>query len=168
LRLVACSRIPHPLFYEWGFSVPSHQFLRPLLQFNGLELHHLTPSRILHMAAFVSLCEAYIRIEPHFNLWNYFFHSRLQQGSGVKTMALGNVDIFVRSRPGVDPYFSLPMSDPSVRWLKVWFYLRNDADVPLIVFMGSRPICQPKWGYSVAQKDLCRLQPLRDVVQPLL
>jgi hypothetical protein len=102
------------------------------------------------MAAFVSLCEAYIRIEPHFNLWNYFFHSRLQQGSGVKTMALGNVDIFVRSRPGVDPYFSLPMSDPSVRWLKVWFYLRNDADVPLIVFMGSRPICQPKWGYSVA------------------
>jgi hypothetical protein len=30
----------------------------------------LTPSVILHMAAFVTLCEAYMGIEPHFNLWN--------------------------------------------------------------------------------------------------
>jgi hypothetical protein len=30
------------------------------------------PSVILHMAAFVTLCEAYMGIDPHFNLWNYF------------------------------------------------------------------------------------------------
>jgi hypothetical protein len=29
------------------------------------------------MAAFVSLCEPYMGIEPHFNVWNYFFHARL-------------------------------------------------------------------------------------------
>jgi hypothetical protein len=29
------------------------------------------------MAAFVTLCEAYMEIEPHFNLWNYFFRARL-------------------------------------------------------------------------------------------
>jgi hypothetical protein len=29
------------VFYEWGFSVPSHHFLHSLLQFYGLELHHL-------------------------------------------------------------------------------------------------------------------------------
>jgi hypothetical protein len=46
------------------------------------------------MAAFVTLCEAYMRIEPHFNLWNYF-HSQLQQGSGAEMVASGNVDIFV-------------------------------------------------------------------------
>jgi hypothetical protein len=28
----------------------------------------LTPSRVLHIAAFVTLCEAYMGIEPHFNL----------------------------------------------------------------------------------------------------
>jgi hypothetical protein len=38
-----------------------------------LELHHLTPSEILHMAAFVTLCEAYIGIEPSLNLWSHFF-----------------------------------------------------------------------------------------------
>jgi hypothetical protein len=55
-------------FYEWGFGVPSHQFLHLLLQFYDIELNHLTPSGILHMAAFVALCEAYMGIEPHFNL----------------------------------------------------------------------------------------------------
>jgi hypothetical protein len=47
------------------------------------------------MAAFVTLCEAYMGIEPHFNMWNYFFHARLQQGSGMKTVALDTVDIFI-------------------------------------------------------------------------
>jgi hypothetical protein len=67
-------------FYERGFDVPSHRILLSLLQFYGLELHHLTPSGILHMAAFVTLCEAYMRIEPQFDLWNYFFRALLQQG----------------------------------------------------------------------------------------
>jgi hypothetical protein len=47
------------------------------LQFYNLEPHHLTPSGILHMAVVVTLCEAYMRIEPLFNLWNYFFRARL-------------------------------------------------------------------------------------------
>jgi hypothetical protein len=66
--VVACA-----VFYEQGFSVPSHQFLLLLLLTYGLELHHLTPSRILHMAAFVTLCEAYIGIEPHLTCGATFF-----------------------------------------------------------------------------------------------
>jgi hypothetical protein len=52
--------------------VPSYQFLHSLLQYYGLELHHLTYSGILHIAAFVTLCEAYMGIDPHFYLWNQF------------------------------------------------------------------------------------------------
>jgi hypothetical protein len=66
--VVACSE-----FYERGFGAPPHRFLHTLLHFYGLELHHLTPSGILHIAAFVILCEAYMGIEPHLNPWNYFF-----------------------------------------------------------------------------------------------
>jgi hypothetical protein len=29
------------------------------------------------MAFFVTLCEAYMVIDPHFDMWNYFFHTRL-------------------------------------------------------------------------------------------
>jgi hypothetical protein len=49
-----------------------------------LELHHLTPSGILYMVAFMTLCEAYMGIEPHFNLWNYFFHACLWKGLGTE------------------------------------------------------------------------------------
>jgi hypothetical protein len=52
------------VFYEQGFGVPSHRFLYSLLLFYGLELHHLTPSEIFHMAAFVTLGEAYMGIDP--------------------------------------------------------------------------------------------------------
>jgi hypothetical protein len=62
------------LFYERGFGVPSYQLLCLLLQLNGLELHHLTPLEILHIVTFVTLCEAHMEIDPHFNLWTYFFH----------------------------------------------------------------------------------------------
>jgi hypothetical protein len=48
--IVACAE-----FYERGFGVPSHQFLCLLLQFYDLELHHLTPLGILHVATFVTL-----------------------------------------------------------------------------------------------------------------
>jgi hypothetical protein len=81
----------------------------------------------------------------------------------MEIAALGNVDIFVRFRLGVDPYFHLPMSDTLVGWWKVWFFLRNNPSMPLPMFMGSRLIPQPKWRYGVAQMDLCKLQPLHDV-----
>jgi hypothetical protein len=70
--VVACTT-----FYEWRFGVPSHRFLCSLLRSYDLELHHLTPSGILYMVAFVTLCKAYIGIEHHFNLWSYFFRARL-------------------------------------------------------------------------------------------
>jgi hypothetical protein len=104
-------------------------------------------------------------LSPRFNLWNYFFRAWLQQGPGVETVALGNVDIFVRFGHGVDPYFHLPTFDPLEGWQNVWFFLRNDTDVALLVFMGSRPILQPNWGYNVVKRDLRRLQPLHEVIQ---
>jgi hypothetical protein len=71
-------------FYKRGFGVPTHQFLRSLLQFYGLELHHLSPLGILHVTAFITLCEAYMGIEPHINLWNYLFRVWLRLNSDTK------------------------------------------------------------------------------------
>jgi hypothetical protein len=90
--------------------VPSHQFLHSLLWFYGLKQHHLTPSFILHITAFVTLCEAYMGIEPHFDMWNHFFRGQLLPGSGVEVAVLGCVDIYIKSGHGVNPYFHLPMS----------------------------------------------------------
>jgi hypothetical protein len=144
-------------FYERGFGTPSHRFLRLLLQYYGIELPNLTPSGVLHIATFMTLCDAYLGVDPEFNLWNYFFHAQLQQGSEAKVVALGGVDIFITSGHGVDPYFLLLTSGPPDEWQKVWFFLRNNTEAPLPMFTGSHPIPQPNWGYRMAQRDLHRL-----------
>jgi hypothetical protein len=56
---------------------------------------------------------------------------------------LGGMDISVKFRHGVDPYIHLPMSESMDGWRKVWFVLRNDVDMPLPEFKGSRLIPQP-------------------------
>jgi hypothetical protein len=77
----------------------------------------------------------------------------------AEAVVLGSVDIFVRSGPGVDPYFHLSMSGPPVGWWKVWFSLRNNTDVPLPMFTGSDPVPQPKWGCSVPTKTSAGYNP---------
>ena len=38
-----------------------------------MELQHLTPNGIQHIAAFVTLYEGFLGISPHFDPWWYFF-----------------------------------------------------------------------------------------------
>jgi hypothetical protein len=106
-------------------------------------------------------------IEPHFDLWNYFFCTQLQHGSDAEAVVQGSVDIFVRSGSGVDSYFHFPMSDLATGWRTVWFFLRNDADAPLSIFSGCHPVPELKWGYNVDQQYVRKLQPLCDVIRQL-
>jgi hypothetical protein len=45
-------------------------------QYYGLKLHHLTPSNVLHIAIVITLCEAYLGVDPNLDLWKYFFRVR--------------------------------------------------------------------------------------------
>jgi hypothetical protein len=78
-------RIPKPpssfrvmflAFLLRGLSFPAHEFLRRLLFVYGVQLHQLTPNSILHIACFITLCESFLGIEPHFLLWKYLFRLR--------------------------------------------------------------------------------------------
>lgn len=55
-----------------GFSI--HPFLRGLLHFYDLQLHHLSPNSIFHIACYVTLWEAFLRCLPHFGLWRRYFY----------------------------------------------------------------------------------------------
>jgi hypothetical protein len=117
--------------------------------------------------AIITLCEDYMGIEPHINLWNYFFRIWLQQGSSVEAAVWGYVDRAVRSEQGIDPYFCLSISNHLVGWQRKCFFLRNDANAPLLAFTCNRAAPQPSMGYGVAQWDIRKLQPLCKVVQQL-
>jgi hypothetical protein len=51
-------------------------FFCGLLDFYDMNLTHLNPNSILQVSIFIHLCEAYLRILPHFGLWKYLYHYR--------------------------------------------------------------------------------------------
>jgi hypothetical protein len=157
--IVACAA-----FYEWGFGLPSHRFLHSVLRSYGLELHHLTPSGILHAVAFVTLCEAFLGVEPPLNLWSHFFRVRLWHDSGAGAVSLGSVDISVRTGPRTKPYFLVPQPNPSVGSWKAWFLLKYVAEAPLPTFKGGCPIPHPSWEFNVTRSNFPCLQPLLKMV----
>jgi hypothetical protein len=67
------------LFHERGLMISSHYFFRGLLHHYDIELQHLNPKGVQHIATFVTLCEGYLGVEPHFKLWKYFFIVSLQK-----------------------------------------------------------------------------------------
>ena len=60
--------VVHSAFFQRGLSIPVHPFLRGLLYWYGLELHTLNPNGLLHVSCFITLCECFLGIEPHFDL----------------------------------------------------------------------------------------------------
>jgi hypothetical protein len=56
----------------------------------------------------VTLCEAFLGVEPPLNMWSYFFWVRLQLDLSAGTTSLGSVDISVCTSPGTKPYFLIP------------------------------------------------------------
>jgi hypothetical protein len=122
----------------------------------------------MHMAAFVTLCEAYIGIEPPLNLWSHLFRAWLWPDSGTGVVLLGSVDILVRTGPWSDAYFSIPQPNSLIGWQNAWFLLKNEADAPLPPFIDGCPVPDPDWVHPVTQIDFPRLQPLLETVWVLL
>ena len=48
---------------------PLHTFVQGLMFYYGLDFHDLAPNFILNILAFIVVCEAFLRIKPHFGLW---------------------------------------------------------------------------------------------------
>ena len=56
-------------FFHYRFNVPPSKFLRSVLDFYEIELHHLNPNSTTMLSVFVDLCEAFLGIEPSLNLF---------------------------------------------------------------------------------------------------
>ena len=60
-------------FHEHGLGYPMYWFLCGLLNEWGLELQHLNPMGVLHIAGFITVCEAFLGMEPHVALFEQIF-----------------------------------------------------------------------------------------------
>jgi hypothetical protein len=124
-------------FYEREFGRAPHRFVHSLLQYYDLEFHHLTPSGVLHIMTFVTLCEAYRWTNHDFDLWNYFFRVRCLQDPVAELTISEGMIIHLLVEHGVDPYPEISMLRSMKGWWKKWFYLKNDASILLLEFTSG-------------------------------
>lgn len=84
-------------FYWRGFGVPEHPFLRKLIDHYKINLCNPHPNSILSISIFINLCEGYLGIFPHFNLFRHFFCQNKKGGWRLKNCRRG-----VSKPPGWD------------------------------------------------------------------
>ena len=51
--------------------------MRALLHHYGVELQHFSPNAISAMAIFAAVCEGYLGVMPHWELWLHLFQGEL-------------------------------------------------------------------------------------------
>ena len=80
-------------FTEKGRLPPkevAHWILCGLLDEWGLELQHLNPTGVLHIAGFITVCEAFLGMEPHVVFfWWLFSRQALSEGDPPRTTPVG-------------------------------------------------------------------------------
>ncbi|KAK1653857.1 hypothetical protein QYE76_071662 [Lolium multiflorum] len=136
-----------------GLSAPIHEFLRGLLFVYGLQLHHLTPNSILHIAIFITLCESFLGVHPNWALWKRIFLLR-RNGSHNIAYNIGGVVICVR--PDVE-YFNIKFPDSVQGWRKRWLYVREECpdsqEFNIAPFDGSSTILRRRSWDAEATED---------------
>jgi hypothetical protein len=112
-------------FAERGLALPSCSFFRGLLYFYGLELHHLNPNSICHIAIFIHFCEAFLRIGPHWDLFRFLFQVK-PQPTTKNLSVVGGASIQLRQQAS-DRYLSYKFPSNIPGWKNHWFYIENHA-----------------------------------------
>jgi hypothetical protein len=106
-----------------GLGLPVSPFFRGLLDYYSLNLTHLNPNSVLQIAIFVHLCEAFLRISPHFGLWRYLYHCKLGMASG-QHQVVGGASLELRRGRKVE-YLDIPLKDSIKGWRLEWFTMEN-------------------------------------------
>jgi hypothetical protein len=158
-------------FHERGFGVPTSRFMRAILHFYGVELHNLNPNSISQAAIFAAVCEGFLGIDPHWDLWTHLFSAEpFASTTGEKRICMavraGGCILQLRQARAQQYILSILVSS-NKGWQRRWFYLRNDdGRLPLfsqrvVTAAGSN------WRYGAACEKQKNLQPLLEALQEL-
>jgi hypothetical protein len=73
------------------------------------------------MSVFITLCQSYLGIQPHFNFWWHFFYLKKKGGAGGSKIAGGAyLNLWDRMKA---KYLNVPLSSSIRDWYKKWFYV---------------------------------------------
>ena len=129
--------LPH--FFR-GLGFPLHPFVRELMYYYGVDFHDLSPNSFLNILVFIVVCEAFVRIHPHFGLWLKVFNVKPKVVGGQHAECGGAM---VSKMPNVTwPEGSF--LETVKRWQQQWFYVTEPRDATWAAALNSSP--EPRCG----------------------
>jgi hypothetical protein len=155
-------RVMFLAFLLRGFSLPAHKFLCGLMFVYGVQLHQITPNSLLHIACFITLCEAFLGIEPHWVLWKYLFRL-CPSGSKGEIPELGRAIISVRSE---SQYLDFKMAQSVQGWRQKLFYIKDQKSTEsdkygLAPFDASKSLTKlTTWDALPSDAEVENIKPL--------
>jgi hypothetical protein len=158
-------------FHERGFGVPASRFMRAILHVYGVELHNLSPNSISQATIFATVCEGYLGIDPHWDLWTHLFSAELfasLTGERRVRMAVRAGGCILQPRQArALQYIPAILASSNKGWQRRWFYLRND-DGRLPSF-SQRVVtaAADNWRYGTPSDRQKNLQPLLKALEEL-
>jgi hypothetical protein len=123
-----------------------------LLHFYGLEVTHLKPNSIAQIAIFIHLCEGYLGIAPHFNMWRALYRLKGHPSNIRRNIMDGAA--FSLHQGSVYPNFEL--CDTNKGWVREWFVVANPRAGVQGVLRGAADHRGEGAGGAPPQGD-CRL-----------
>ena len=108
--------LPH---FVRGLGFPLHPFVRGLMFHYGLDFHDLAPNFALNISAFIVVCEAFLRIRPHFGLWLQTFCVKPKIVSGQQAECGGAM---VGKMPNIT-WLDGSFAETVKGWQSWWFYI---------------------------------------------
>jgi len=161
-------------FHRHGLGAPPSRFMRALCHHYGVELQHFSPNAITDAAVFAAVCEGYLGMMPHWELWLHLYRGELFNTptgtTGVrKPIRAGCLNLVLKTGKTERPreYIPVGLLTNHASWDSQWFYLRNDDDL-LPAYTGRLITERPEnWTYGVVQVHQSRLDPLLDAKKKL-
>jgi len=164
------------IFYARGLGHPAHPFLLGLLEGWKIGLHHLNPTRMLHITGFVTVFEAFLGIDPHVDLFQEMFVGRpvmlrREAGASRSKMTIVPVGGFgLQWRPGKTSYPRYTPVDNNRGWHDEWFYIRNPSrrEEAFPAFTRSAPEKQDSWIWGASRRKKNNVGVIEEVLQGLV
>jgi hypothetical protein len=158
-------------FHERGFGVPASRFMRAILHVYGVELHNLSPNSISQAAIFAAVCEGYLGIDPHWDLWTHFFSAELFASPTAERRVRAAVragGCILQLRQARAPqYIPAILASSNKGWQHQWFYLRNDDRRLPSFSQRVVTVAADAWRYGTPHDRQKNLQPLLKALEVL-
>ena len=145
-------------FHRHGLGAPPSRFMRALCHHYGVELQHFSPNSITIVAVFAAVCEGYLGMMPHWDLWLHLYRGELFNAptgtTGVrKPVRAWCLNLVLKTGKMERPreYIPVGLSSNHAGWDSQLFYLQND-DGLLLAYTGRLILERPEnWTYGVVQ-----------------